>query len=76
METASISEHPSSEVHALPPTRDLVASLLTLSENVSDIFLSPMRGPEVRVYGRILKADTPALGMLLPDDTRRIANDL
>lgn len=76
MDTASISEHPSAEVHALPPTRDLVASLLSLSENVSDIFLSPMRGPEVRVHGRILKADTPALGMLLPDDTRRIANDL
>jgi twitching motility protein PilT len=60
----------------LPPTNDLIALLVKSAENVSDIFLSPMRSPEVRVNGRIVSAVFSDLPELMPDDTRRIASDL
>ena len=76
--TSSVTE-PEAQVAAapsLPPTRDLIESLLKLAPNVSDIFLSPMRAPEVRTNGQILKAQPGSLPMIVPEDTRRIASDL
>ena len=61
---------------ALPPTRDLVEALVRVTEHVSDIFLSPMRPPEVKAKGRIISASKAGLPALLPEDTRRIGNDL
>jgi len=61
---------------ALPATRALVESLLKVADNVSDIFFSPMRTPEVRANGRILTVRSPEIPPLQPDDTRRIASDL
>jgi len=61
---------------SLPSTKILVQSLLKIAPNVSDIFFSPMRYPEVRANGRILPARLPGIPVLLPDDTRRIASDL
>ncbi|MGA8223763.1 MAG: ATPase, T2SS/T4P/T4SS family [Candidatus Acidiferrales bacterium] len=60
----------------LPPTNELIALLVKSVEKVSDIFLSPMRAPQVRVNGRIISPLFTELPELLPDDTRRIANDL
>lgn len=60
----------------LPPTNELIALLVKSADNVSDIFLSPMRSPQVRVNGRMASAILSDLPDLLPDDTRRIANDL
>jgi Tfp pilus assembly pilus retraction ATPase PilT len=56
--------------------QELIASLLKESEKVSDIFLSPMRPPEVRANGQILAAGNSGIPALLPEDTRRIAQDL
>jgi twitching motility protein PilT len=61
---------------ALPSTKELVQSLLKVAPNVSDIFFSPMRLPEVRANGRTIGARLPGIPPLLPDDTRRIASDL
>jgi twitching motility protein PilT len=61
---------------ALPPTNELIALLVKSAEGVSDIFLSPMRPPQIRVNGHIISAVLANLPDLLPDDTRRIANDL
>jgi twitching motility protein PilT len=60
----------------LPPTKELIALLLKESEKVSDIFLSPMRPPEVRANGQILAAGNSGIPPLLPEDTRRIAQEL
>jgi len=60
----------------LPPTNELIAQLVKAAENVSDIFLSPMRTPQVRVNGRIVSPIFATYPELLPDDTRRIASDL
>src|SRR5208282_2820792 len=60
----------------LPPTNELIAQLVREAENVSDIFFSPMRSPQVRVNGRIILPISSNFPELLPDDTRRIASDL
>jgi twitching motility protein PilT len=60
----------------LPPTRELIESLQKLRSDVSDIFLSPMRLPEVRAGGQIIRPDAASLPVLVPEDTRRIASDL
>jgi twitching motility protein PilT len=60
----------------LPRTKDLIETLLNSEDSVSDIFLSPMRRPEVRANGRIVSTKMGELPVLLPDDTRRIASDL
>jgi twitching motility protein PilT len=60
----------------LPPTNDLIAMLVKAADNVSDIFFSPMRAPQLRVNGRIIAPIFSNLPELLPDDTRRIASDL
>jgi len=61
---------------SLPSTRALIETLLKVEKGVSDIFLSPMRAPEVRACGAIVRAPTSSLPMLTPEDTRRIAADL
>lgn len=61
---------------ALPPTRSLIGTLLKVSSGVSDIFLSPMRAPEVRACGSIVRLPEGSLPLLLPEDTRRITTDL
>ncbi|MGB0035098.1 MAG: ATPase, T2SS/T4P/T4SS family [Candidatus Acidiferrales bacterium] len=60
----------------LPPTRNLIATILTVAEDISDIFFSPMRPPQIRVHGRITTANLPDLSVIIPDDTRRIVSDL
>lgn len=60
----------------LPRTKDLIETLLQAEESVSDIFLSPMRRPEVRANGRIVSTRLIDFPVLAPDDTRRIASDL
>jgi len=61
----------------LPSTRELTEVLMRVAENVSDIFLSPMRLPEVRANGRIISvARSLGLPALLPEDTRRVVHDL
>jgi twitching motility protein PilT len=74
----SVSEASSTIAAAVlpPPTRVLIETLLKMADRVSDILLSPMRPPEVRINGRIVSAESPDLPVLLPDDTRRIAADL
>jgi twitching motility protein PilT len=54
----------------------LIALLLKENGKVSDIFLSPMRPPEVRANGQIIAAGNSGIPALLSEDTRRIAQDL
>jgi len=60
----------------LPPTKTLIWTLLKAAKGVSDIFLSPMRVPEVRASGGMVRLPEGALPMLVPEDTRRIVTDL
>jgi hypothetical protein len=56
MPSLPLTESPSDVTSAtpLPPTKELIALLLKENEKVSDIFLSPMRPPEVRANGQIV----------------------
>ena len=58
----------------LPPAKGLISLLLKENEKVSDIFLSPMRPPEVRAKGHILPAGKSGIPAVVPEDTRAPAD--
>ncbi|HEY2645903.1 MAG TPA: PilT/PilU family type 4a pilus ATPase [Candidatus Acidoferrales bacterium] len=58
------------------PTASLVATLLQVSKQVSDIIFSPFRCPQVELNGQLLEVNITGVGKLNPDATRRIAFDL
>jgi len=57
-------------------TGALLAAMLKAHEQVSDLIFSPGRLPQVEVHGQLFAVQSPALGPLTADDTRRIAADL
>lgn len=57
-------------------TEALLSTLLRVSENANDLFLSPMRPPDISVNGRFSTAPLPDIPLLVPEDTTRIAHDL
>jgi len=58
------------------PTAALVATLLQVSSQVSDIIFSPGRAPQVELNGQLKEVNITGVGRLTPDATHRIALDL
>jgi twitching motility protein PilT len=63
---------------AAPPvaTNTIIATMLRAAPKISDLIFSPGRAPQVEVNGELVQLKIPGVGMLKPDDTARIANDL
>src|SRR5258708_12420996 len=57
-------------------TDDLLAAILRANPRVSDLIFSPGRKLQVQINGELVGLETPGLGSLTADDTRRIASDL
>jgi twitching motility protein PilT len=57
-------------------TASIVATMLQVSKQVSDLIFSPGRAPQVELNGQLREVNIAGVGKLLPDATRRIATDL
>ena len=57
-------------------TAAIVATMLQVSKQVSDLIFSPGRAPQVEINGQLKEVNIAGVGKLLPDATRRIATDL
>src|SRR5579872_64311 len=57
-------------------TPAIVATMLQVSKNVSDLIFSPGRPPQIEVSGQLKEVNIAGVGKLTPDMTRRIAMDL
>lgn len=67
--------------NAAPPapavsTPAIIATMLQVSKQVSDLIFSPGRLPQVELNGKLNEINISGVGKLTPDLTRRIANDL
>jgi twitching motility protein PilT len=60
----------------LVSTASIVATMLQVSKQVSDLIFSPGRAPQVELNGQLREVNIAGVGKLLPDATRRIAVDL
>src|SRR3569833_521313 len=70
----SLSSVPGIVSSAPLPTDQILATMMKVSEKVSDLIFSPGRAPQVELNGAL--TPVPGLAVLTADDTRRIANDL
>src|SRR5271169_4066734 len=57
-------------------TASIVATMLQVSKQVSDLIFSPGRTPQVELNGQLREVNIAGVGKLMPDATRRIAADL
>jgi len=57
-------------------TASIVATMLQVSKQVSDLIFSPGRAPQVELNGQLREVNIAGVGKLIPEATRRIANDL
>src|SRR5271169_3998262 len=57
-------------------TASIVATMLQVSKQVSDLIFSPGRTPQIELNGQLKEVNIAGVGKLLPDATRRIAVDL
>src|ERR1700674_3224741 len=57
-------------------TGAIVATMLQVSKQVSDLIFSPGRAPQVEINGELREVNIAGVGKLLPDATHRIAIDL
>src|SRR5215472_2830490 len=57
-------------------TASIVATMLQVSKQVSDLIFSPGRIPQVELNGQLREINIAGVGKLMPDATRRIAADL
>ena len=57
-------------------TASLVATMLQVSKQVSDLIFSPSRAPQVELNGQLREVNINGVGKLTPEATRRIALDL
>ncbi len=58
------------------PTMQIVTAMVNSHPGISDLILSPGRPPQVEVSGHLTVVEIPEVGVLMPDDTQRIAGDL
>jgi twitching motility protein PilT len=58
------------------PTNVILASMLQVSQNVSDLIFSPGKPPQVEIGGRLAGVKVGDLAVLTANDTQRIAADL
>jgi twitching motility protein PilT len=71
-QTAASGDAPQTRVS----TPSIVATMLQVSKQVSDLIFSPGRAPQVELNGQLKEVNIAGVGKLLPDATRRIAIDL
>ena len=70
------------DVSSTPPsapkvsTAAIVATMLQVSKQVSDLIFSPGRVPQVEINGQLIGVNIAGVGKLLPEATLRIATDL
>jgi twitching motility protein PilT len=57
-------------------TASIVATLLQVSKQVSDLIFSPGRGPQVELNGELKEINIAGVGKLTHEATRQIAKDL
>jgi twitching motility protein PilT len=57
-------------------TAAIVATMLQVSKQVSDLIFSPGRLPQVELNGQLKEVNIAGVGKLTPEMTRRIATDL
>jgi twitching motility protein PilT len=57
-------------------TNALLAAMLRVHDQVSDLIFSPGRVPQVQIHGELVTIQGPSVRPLTADDTRRIASDL
>jgi twitching motility protein PilT len=57
-------------------TAAVVATMVRVSKQVSDLVFSPGRMPQVELSGQLKEVNIAGVGKLMPDATRRIATDL
>jgi twitching motility protein PilT len=57
-------------------TAAIVATMLQVSKQVSDLIFSPGRAPQIEINGQLKEVNIAGVGKLLPQATQRIATDL
>jgi twitching motility protein PilT len=57
-------------------TAAIIATMLQVSKQVSDLIFSPGRIPQIEVSGQLREVNIAGVGKLMPDATQRIAFDL
>jgi twitching motility protein PilT len=57
-------------------TAAIVATMLQVSKQVSDLIFSPGRAPQIEINGQLREVNIAGVGKLLPQATQRIATDL
>src|SRR5579862_4438718 len=57
-------------------TAALIATMVKVSKQVSDLVFSPGREPQIEVGGQLKELNITGVGKLTPDATKRIAADL
>jgi twitching motility protein PilT len=67
---------PSAAPTAKASTAAIVATMLKVSKQVSDLIFSPGRMPQIEVNGQLKEVNISGVGKLTPDATRQIATDL
>jgi twitching motility protein PilT len=82
---SDVSTHPPQASGAAPDataaapkvsTAAIVATMLQVSKQVSDLIFSPGRAPQIEINGQLKEVNIAGVGKLLPDATHRIAIDL
>jgi twitching motility protein PilT len=67
---------PNSATPVKVSTASIVATMLQISKQVSDLIFSPGRIPQVELNGQLREVNIAGVGKLMPDATHRIALDL
>src|ERR1700733_646741 len=57
-------------------TASIVATMLQVSKQVSDLIFSPSRPPQIELNGQLREVNIAGVGKLSPEATHRIALDL
>src|SRR5579863_9828796 len=57
-------------------TASIVATMLQVSKQVSDLIFSPSRAPQIELNGQLKEVNIAGVGKLTPEATHRIAIDL
>jgi twitching motility protein PilT len=74
--TGSLEAAASAAAPAAIATPALIAAMLDSGKGISDLVFSPGRPPQVEKQGQLTPVAVPALPVLRPQDTARIAGDL
>ena len=78
-EMAPIAAAPSAAAPTSSPgvsTPAIIATMLQVSKQVSDLIFSPSRAPQVELNGQLKEVNIAGVGKVSPEGTRRIAADL